>query len=102
MGRGTIERRFDGGGVKDAFASGPSTMLRMVPLPTSLRSKGGTLAEEVEVFGGDPAVDPVRVIDCEEQRAEQRRLDQMPLEVEPVRRAFGLPGDHLLPDFLAR
>ena len=34
MGRGTIERRFDGGEVRDASANYPSTMLCMVPLPS--------------------------------------------------------------------
>src|SRR3954470_9030169 len=41
MGRGTIRRRADGGGVKDAGANYPSTMLRMVPLPIAGRW-GGT------------------------------------------------------------
>jgi protein ImuB len=41
MGRGTIERRFDGGGVRDRSANHPSTMLRMVPLPTA-SPQGGT------------------------------------------------------------
>jgi protein ImuB len=41
MGRGTIPRRGNGGGVKDAGASDPSTMLRMVPLPTP-SAQGGT------------------------------------------------------------
>jgi len=35
MGRGTIHRRVNGGGVKGAGIVYPSTMLRMVPLPTS-------------------------------------------------------------------
>jgi protein ImuB len=41
MGRGTIHRRVNGGGVEDAGASYPSTMLRMVPLPIASRW-GGT------------------------------------------------------------
>jgi hypothetical protein len=35
MGRGTIHRKVNRGGVEDAGASYPSTMLRMVPLPTA-------------------------------------------------------------------
>ena len=41
VGRGTISRRGNGGGVKDADANDPSTMLRMVPLPTP-SAQGGT------------------------------------------------------------
>jgi protein ImuB len=40
MGRGTIPRRGNGGGVKDAGASHASTMLRMVPLPTPTAQGG--------------------------------------------------------------
>ncbi len=39
MERGTIPRRGNGGGVKDAGASYPSTMLRMVPLAEQARGK---------------------------------------------------------------
>jgi protein ImuB len=41
MGRGTIPRRGNGGGVESAGANHPSTMLRMVPLPTA-SPQGGT------------------------------------------------------------
>jgi protein ImuB len=41
MGRGTIPRRGNGGGVESAGANHPSTMLRMVPLPTP-SAQGGT------------------------------------------------------------
>ena len=41
MGRGTIPRRGNGGGVKGATASYPSTTLRVVPLPTA-SPQGGT------------------------------------------------------------
>jgi len=41
MGRGTIPRRGNGGGVKDGGSNHPSTMLRMVPLPTP-SAQGGT------------------------------------------------------------
>jgi protein ImuB len=41
VGRGTIPRRGNGGGVEDACASYPSTMLRMVPLTTA-PPQGGT------------------------------------------------------------
>jgi len=41
MGRGTIPRRGNGGGVRDRSANHPSTMLRMVPLPAAA-PQGGT------------------------------------------------------------
>ena len=47
---------------------------------------------EVEVVGRDPAERPVGVIKREQQRADDRRLQQVALEIEPVRRAVGLAG----------
>ena len=41
VGRGTIQRRLDGGGVEGAGAGYPTPMLRMVPLPIVMRW-GGT------------------------------------------------------------
>lgn len=68
MGRGTIPRRGNGGGVKAAGASYPSTMLRMVPLPTP-SAQGGTSShrlldrpEAIDVIYATPEGMPRRFV----------------------------------------
>ena len=68
MGRGTIPRRGNGGGVKNAGADNPSTMLRMVPLPTP-SAQGGTRpqrlldrAEAIDVIYATPEGVPRRFV----------------------------------------
>ena len=65
---GTIPRRGNGGGVKNAGADNPSTMLRMVPLPTP-SAQGGTRpqrlldrAEAIDVIYATPEGVPRRFV----------------------------------------
>src|SRR4029079_10962339 len=67
------------------------------------RSTGSSdLTPEIQVVGCNPAERPIGIIKREQDRADEHGLQQMPLEVELVRRAVCL-ARHLLPaNFLGR
>ena len=84
-------RRRDGGMIAVTLMSSDMGKL-YAALAQAVESAARRLgsAVEVEVVGSDPAVGPVHIEDREQHGREQRRLEQVPFQVEAMRRAFGL------------